>query len=936
MKKVLALLSILMITNAWANEVVWTDVSTAEEFYNAMTTADADGNYTANVRITADIDLSQLADKNPGSLYLFGDLVFKGKLTGLNINGDNFSLKNNSQRLLLLSSENAEFSEFFIDNCVFYNPYSDHKKLMGLSLLSRSSSGSVYRAITVRNSKIHCEASIDLSAKSATGDIASLIAYSTNDTVQECNVESTCEFLGTRENGLFVSEPETAHSGAFAATATGSQFIKCHNAAKITSIHEYAGGIVGTADNCKIEACLNTGDVVANKWDAGIVAYAKNTEITKCVNLGAIKDEVVGISFDHKAGIVAELDEGSSVSYCINTGTIYLFRNQYGGIYGEKHDNTVIGDGNYYNYKLVSNDGTEYNQACERPTGLMTGRYAYENGFYQDLDYPYTLTPYPIPCPLAGIVYKDILCSGLIKFSNTYSSEKKHTSEVNVFGLCDVCGMVCSEPASEITIKYGEELPTLSYAVKYGVDFSNSTISLDDDLDMRSVYHFVPIGVFPNRPFKGTFNGNNHRILNLKIDRKDGKETGLFGCVGGTTTIAGVVIDSSCEISGCGYGTAGIVGCLALPSEDSTDDKLDFKMMLCGNEANIKGNINAAGLVGGFYNAENNSKENCSILISNCYNAGDITGERESAAFIGYGIHSVNVVNCFNSGTITGYDEGHSLVRCKSYNTEDTYCLDLYNKEGLAQDVAQTTTSELDFVSGKLCYKMKNLLNNFGQNLGSDKHPVFSEAGIIYGRIMTSNYDAVCLPFAIYSDEFVQLYSITGFDYSKGQIKITPVESVAANTPCVFRNKDTEIPAVVFSAENEKVIVETESPVINLGEDGITMHGTYTGAQQQSVFYINQDKFWLAEEPVDILPFNAWISGISASEAQSFTLVVDGVATGDVNGDGEVDVTDINATINVIMGKTTSEYYNGRADVNGDGEIDIVDINTIINLILSN
>jgi len=51
---------------------------------------------------------------------------------------------------------------------------------------------------------------------------------------------------------------------------------------------------------------------------------------------------------------------------------------------------------------------------------------------------------------------------------------------------------------------------------------------------------------------------------------------------------------------------------------------------------------------------------------------------------------------------------------------------------------------------------------------------------------------------------------------------------------------------------------------------------------------------------------------------------------GDVNGDGEVNIADVNAVIDLILsGKTTS-----NGDVNGDGEVNIADINFVIDLIL--
>lgn len=52
---------------------------------------------------------------------------------------------------------------------------------------------------------------------------------------------------------------------------------------------------------------------------------------------------------------------------------------------------------------------------------------------------------------------------------------------------------------------------------------------------------------------------------------------------------------------------------------------------------------------------------------------------------------------------------------------------------------------------------------------------------------------------------------------------------------------------------------------------------------------------------------------------------------GDVNGDGEVNIADINNVIYLILSGTTDT----RADVNADGEVNIADINAIIHIILT-
>ena len=51
---------------------------------------------------------------------------------------------------------------------------------------------------------------------------------------------------------------------------------------------------------------------------------------------------------------------------------------------------------------------------------------------------------------------------------------------------------------------------------------------------------------------------------------------------------------------------------------------------------------------------------------------------------------------------------------------------------------------------------------------------------------------------------------------------------------------------------------------------------------------------------------------------------------GDANGDGEVNIADVNAVIRVILGYSSSNH----CDVNKDGEINIADVGVIIRIIL--
>lgn len=57
---------------------------------------------------------------------------------------------------------------------------------------------------------------------------------------------------------------------------------------------------------------------------------------------------------------------------------------------------------------------------------------------------------------------------------------------------------------------------------------------------------------------------------------------------------------------------------------------------------------------------------------------------------------------------------------------------------------------------------------------------------------------------------------------------------------------------------------------------------------------------------------------------------LDGV-TGDVNGDGEVNIADVNALIDMIL----SGDLDIIGDVDGDGEVGISDVNAVIDIILN-
>ena len=98
----------------------------------------------------------------------------------------------------------------------------------------------------------------------------------------------------------------------------------------------------------------------------------------------------------------------------------------------------------------------------------------------------------------------------------------------------------------------------------------------------------------------------------------------------------------------------------------------------------------------------------------------------------------------------------------------------------------------------------------------------------------------------------------------------------------------------------------------------------------QPLFYLNDGDY--SGRTLHVLKGMGHVYKTDENWYPYFGQIVEDLFLGDVNGDGEVNIADINAVIDIILGGNGST---SAVDVNGDGEINIADVNAVIDIILS-
>ncbi len=141
-------------------------------------------------------------------------------------------------------------------------------------------------------------------------------------------------------------------------------------------------------------------------------------------------------------------------------------------------------------------------------------------------------------------------------------------------------------------------------------------------------------------------------------------------------------------------------------------------------------------------------------------------------------------------------------------------------------------------------------------------------------------------------------------------------------------------PLLYIYDETAKRIVEVQG--VTRDADGFFAVTPGTAIEVKNVDYTHQYRIVAKSATCGQDEVLASFGSIDNDIDLTFTLQQDGAPAkpGDLTGDGNVDIADINALINVMLGQWTAADCVNDPDLTGDGKVDIADVNVCINLML--
>ena len=683
----------------------------------------------------------------------------------------------------------------------------------------------------------------------------------------------------------------------------------------ITTNQKMAGGICsgiwerGTIENCESAVTINDsgsgdathGGILACVHDAND-AYTIN--IHNCLFSGTLNAS----GRNGSAGIVGWTNNNNNVKVknCLVTGTLTIADVNTNGVIARS---TCDGENNYYTCSVGSNLKKDY--ATEASAKIETGELCYllnertsgGTNWTQTID----TDDNPVPFNTSDVVYAngEFKCDGVTPkedSTTSYSNTEERTVDAHSFGannLCSGCRAVGQAPStsdSKYQIGTIGHLVWFSNYVNSGNTTANAVLTADIDQEVdEDVYAvYEPIGTEDNI-YVGHFDGQGHTV-NLALNNPDRNFQGLFGVVTDGVFIEKVVVTG--YVNGHNY-VGGIVG-----GTKGSNSGQKTNIWYCGNEAAINAaNANGAGIIGV------NLSGAASVIVTNCYNSGDITGTKELGAISGWlGDGKSSVRNCYNSGTVENPAKGF----CRNGGSYFTNCYytATCGTDNSTEDHANGQPAEVaddDVASGLLCAKLGY---GFRQNLGTDTKPNFNVDHGFVSQIGDAGYSTM---YNIHSDvtipDGVEAYAgvINGDEW----LHLDPItEKIKSSEPVILKLAEgTDAGFFNFMPTTGASAAESNDLQGSTGSvpGGSTIYALSTlGGTEEIGFYPTSSSIKIPEG-------RAYLNVPAAGDVKGFTFIFEDDETGIVSPLGETE----EGVIYNLAGQRISKLQRGINIVNG-------------------
>ena len=344
---------------------------------------------------------------------------------------------------------------------------------------------------------------------------------------------------GMTLSNLYVENTESEFTGLFGMLNTGTvKNLNVHNASVkgLSSVGVIAGGYTGKIENCHVTGLIQ---VEGSYKVGGIIGYAYAT-VTDSSVAGDEGSYVRGtyleadLEGDNVGGVIGFVGEGSKTYSGLSASISVEGTRKVGGVIGYLSAD-VSAEGLSYTGSVSTNATGEYllENASRIMVGGLVGEYAANTSLTNSAVTDSTVTGASAACTGA-------LVGGTRNVNNVLIQSGNTQTNVTVVIRAEIADGFC-------LVAEGYEISNLNGfkyfrdAVNAGTSYQGKTVLLACDIDLNNE-EWTPIGK-SGATFQGTFDGQNHTIFNLKIDKPTTSDVGLFGY----TTTPGVLKNFTVE-----------------------------------------------------------------------------------------------------------------------------------------------------------------------------------------------------------------------------------------------------------------------------------------------------------------------------------------------------------------------------------------------------